>query len=168
MRIGELAKRTSCDIETIRYYEKSRLLDEPARNASGYRDYGDAHLERLQFIRHCRSLQLGLSEIRVLLELRSNPSSGCEGIDRLLDGHIARVREKMAALRALEQQLVKLREQCSGPHSVDECGILQNLNEAADGHDCACHDPTVENPRTHSAATGPIPGPNGDNQQSCK
>jgi len=140
MRIGELAKRTSCDIETIRYYEKSGLLEEPARTSSGYREYQAIHLERLQFIRHCRSLQLSLAEIRVLLGLQANPSSGCQEVDQLLDGHIAQVRDQMAALRTLEQQLVKLRKQCQGPHSVDECGILQNLNEAADSHECACHD----------------------------
>lgn len=140
MRIGELAKRTNCDIETIRYYERSGLLAEPARNSSGYREYEIAHLERLQFIRHCRSLQLRLGEIRVLLHLQTAPASGCQEIDQLLDGHIVQVREQMAALCTLEQQLVKLRKQCQRPHSVEECGILQNLHEAAESHDCVCHD----------------------------
>lgn len=140
MRIGELAKRTSCDIETIRYYEKSGLLEEPARSPNGYREYDAHHLERLQFIRHCRSLQLGLQEIRVLLNLKANPSAGCTSVDELLEGHIDRVREQMKSLQTLEQQLVTLRRQCHGPHSVDECGILQNLNEAAEGSACACHD----------------------------
>lgn len=140
MRIGELSKRTSCDIETIRYYEKSGLLDEPSRSANGYREYDTQHLERLQFIRHCRSLQIGLQEIRVLLDLKANPSAGCISVDALLDGHIEKVRQQMKSLQALEQQLVSLRRQCQGPHSVDECGILQNLNEAAEGSPCACHD----------------------------
>lgn len=145
MRIGELAKRTSCDIETIRYYEKSGLLEEPARSSNGYREYDNQHLERLQFIRHCRSLQIGLQEIRVLLDLKANPSAGCTSIDELLDGHIEKVREQMKSLQALEQQLVSLRKQCQGPHSVDECGILQNLNEAAESHECACHDTETTN-----------------------
>jgi len=140
MRIGELSKRTGCDIETIRYYEKSGLLDEPHRADNGYREYAVEHLERLQFIRHCRSLQLSLAEIRVLLDLQTNPSSGCQEVDQLLDGHIAQVREQMAALRTLEQQLVKLRKQCEGTHLVEECRILQNLSEVAESHDCACHD----------------------------
>jgi Cd(II)/Pb(II)-responsive transcriptional regulator len=144
MRIGELSKRTSCDIETIRYYEKSGLLAEPGRNSSGYREYAAEHLERLQFIRHCRSLQLSLAEIRVLLDLQTNPSSGCQEVDQLLDGHIAQVREQMAALRILEEQLVTLRKQCQGPHSVEECGILQNLNEAVESQECACHEPEVK------------------------
>jgi Cd(II)/Pb(II)-responsive transcriptional regulator len=144
MRIGELAKRTNCDIETIRYYEKSGLLPEPMRTGSGYREYQAEHQERLQFIRHCRSLQIGLPEIRVLLDLKSNPSAGCQSVDELLEHHIARVQAQMATLKTLEQQLVSLRNQCREPHSVEECGILQNLNEAAESHECVCHDINVE------------------------
>lgn len=140
MRIGELAKRTNCDIETIRYYEKSGLLVEPGRNANGYREYQMQHLERLQFIRHCRSLQIGLPDIRVLLDLKSNPGAGCQQVDELLEQHIARVREQVNALRKLEQQLTALRQQCRDSPSVKECGILQNLNEVAADHECACHD----------------------------
>lgn len=144
MRIGELAKRTNCDVETIRYYEKSGLLDEPGRNNNGYREYQAEHLERLQFIRHCRSLQMGLPGIQVLLGLKNNPSAGCQSVDVLLDGHIARVREQMKALQMLEEQLVMLRQQCQGPHSVEQCGILQNLNEAAEEHKCVCHEESRE------------------------
>lgn len=130
MRIGELAKQTGCDVETIRFYEKSGLLDEPVRTASGYRAYQAAHLERLQFIRHCRSLQIGLQDIRTLLDLQARPSAGCGHVNALLDQHIAAVQSRMAALRTLETQLIALRRQCNAPHSVEECGILQNL---ADG-----------------------------------
>ena len=140
MKIGELAKSTGCDVETIRYYEKAGLLEAPSRTESGYRAYQPQHQERLQFIRHCRSLQMGLADIRILLELKNNPNAGCESINNLLDHHIEQTRERMAALRALEQQLTVLRHQCEQPHSVQECGILQTLNEAAEGHDCVCHE----------------------------
>jgi Cd(II)/Pb(II)-responsive transcriptional regulator len=140
MRISELAKRTNCDIETIRYYEKSGLLPEPARTSSGYREYQPEHQERLQFIRHCRSLQIGLPVIRALLDVKGNPSAGCQSVDELLDHQIGRVQAQMATLKTLEQQLISLRNQCREPHSVGECGILQNLNEAAESHACVCHD----------------------------
>lgn len=139
MKIGELAKQTNCDIETIRYYEKSGLLEEPHRRDNGYREYSSQHLEQLQFIRHCRSLQMGLPEIRVLLDLKTRPSLGCDKVDALLEGHIERVREQIAQLQALETQLVSLRDQCQGPHLVKQCGILQNLNEPTDKHECVCH-----------------------------
>lgn len=139
MRIGELAKRTGTDVETVRYYEKSGLLAEPVRNAAGYREYQEEHQERLQFIRHCRSLQMSLADVRVLLELKSNPTAGCQGVNELLDHHIERIRTQMEALRTLEMQLTTLRHQCGEPHSVQECAIIQNLSEAADNHECACH-----------------------------
>jgi Cd(II)/Pb(II)-responsive transcriptional regulator len=133
MRIGELAKATNCDVETIRYYEKAGLLEEPPRTDSGYRAYQTEHQERLQFIRHCRSLQMGLAEIRLLLQLKANPEAGCKDVDDLLDHQIERVRAQMATLQSLEQQLVSLRNRCPGPRSIEECGIVQNLYVAAAG-----------------------------------
>ena len=67
LKIGELAKRTGCPVETIRYYEREALLAAPRRSEGNYRLYDDAHAERLQFIRHCRSLDMTLDEIRSLL-----------------------------------------------------------------------------------------------------
>lgn len=133
MKIGELAKKTGCDVETIRFYEKSGLLDEPVRTASGYRDYQGIHLERLQFIRHCRSLQIGLQDIRALLDLQARPSAGCEHVNALIDRHIAAIQSQVAALRTLETQLITLRHQCNAPHSVEECRILQSLVEHPGG-----------------------------------
>lgn len=138
MRIGELAKLAGCDVETIRFYEKSGLLDEPVRTVSGYRDYQSPHVERLQFIRHCRSLRIGLQDIRALLDLQARPTAGCENVNALLDQHIAAIQSQVAALRALETQLVSLRDQCNAPRSVEECRILQNLvdgvTETRQGH----------------------------------
>lgn len=139
MRIGELAKRAGTDVETVRYYERSGLIEEPARNAAGYREYKGEHQERLQFIRHCRSLQMSLADIRVLLDLKGNPSAGCQAVNDLLDHHLERIRTQMEALRALEAQLTALRHQCGEPHSVEDCGILQSLSEPAESHECACH-----------------------------
>ena len=72
IRIGDLAKRSGCEVVTIRYYEKEGLLPKPARSGGNFRLYSDVHIERLQFIRHCRSLDMTLSEIRILLGLRDN------------------------------------------------------------------------------------------------
>jgi Cd(II)/Pb(II)-responsive transcriptional regulator len=136
MRIGELAKQSGCDVETVRYYEKAGLLPAPSRSESGYRQYMPPHLERLQFIRHCRSLQMSIPDIRVLLEFQAQPTSGCQGVDDLLDHHIELIQVQMHKLQSLEQQLMKLRHQCEEPHLVQECGILQNLNEHASSNDC--------------------------------
>ena len=69
MRIGELARKAGVDVQTVRFYEREGLLDAPARTGSGYRAYGEEDLERLHFVRHCRSLDMPLAEIRRLIEL---------------------------------------------------------------------------------------------------
>lgn len=139
MRIGELAKQAGCDVETIRYYEKAGLLPEPSRSDAGYRSYLPEHLERLRFIRHCRSLQMGIPDIRVLLDFQSKPSVECQGVNDLLDHHIASVRVQMQKLQSLEKQLIMLRHQCEQPHLVNGCGILQSLNDTGASKDCVCH-----------------------------
>lgn len=131
MRIGELAKRTGCDSETIRYYEKIGLLEEPPRNDTGYREYQQKHQETLQFIRHGRSLQMSLTDIRRLLGFKQNPSAPCAQVNALLDHHIEQIHAQVQALRQLERQLTTLRHQCAAPELAGECGILQNLEEAA-------------------------------------
>jgi len=140
MRIGELSRDTGVDIQTVRYYEKAGLLPPPSREANGYRAYGAAHLERLAFIRHCRALDMPLADVKRLLEFAAHPEGDCGDVNRLIDGHLARVRARLASMRALEKQLTALRAQCGTNHAVRECGILEELVAAAHGEACACHD----------------------------
>lgn len=72
-KIGQLAQRSGCSIETIRYYEQQHLLPKPSRSAGNFRLYDATHLQQLQFIRHCRSLDIRLEEIRQLLRYRQQP-----------------------------------------------------------------------------------------------
>ena len=139
MRIGELARQTGVDVQTVRYYERAGPLDEPSRTASGYRSYGPRHLERLNFVRHCRSLDMPLAEIRRLIELSQDSSLSCEEVDTLVRAHLERVRAKLAALRTLQAQLAALSAQCASGHRVADCGILGELIHAAQGETCACH-----------------------------
>ena len=133
IRIGDLAKRSGCEVVTIRYYEKEGLLPKPARSGGNFRLYSDVHIERLQFIRHCRSLDMSLSEIRALLGLRDNPTEDCGEVNARLDAHIQQVNVRVQALLQLRQYLLALRGQCSGARPVRACGILQGLS------DCNCH-----------------------------
>src|SRR5690554_93003 len=75
MRIGEFARRAGVNVQTVRYYERRGLLPEPDRQASGYREYTEANLERLQFIRRSQELGFTLSEIGDLLTLRADPQT---------------------------------------------------------------------------------------------
>ena len=132
VKIGELALAADCAVDTVRYYERVGLLPEPVRTDTNYRVYGDAHLERLSFIRRCRSLDMALNEIRELLGFKDAPSEDCGRINALLDEHIGHVSARIAELRTLEQSLIALRARCAGGVDSAHCGILSGLVDAAD------------------------------------
>ena len=88
MRIGELAAATGVDVETIRYYEREGLLVPATRQANGYRAYGQAHLEQLSFVRHCRALDIPLADIRRLLGFLEASGSDCGDIDQLIEAQL--------------------------------------------------------------------------------
>lgn len=127
MRIGELARTTGVEVETIRYYEKAGLLPLPPRQANGYRDYGEPHVERLAFIRHCRALDMPLAAVKRLLNFEAHPEADCTDINRLIDEQLGRVRERLNSMQALERQLVALRGRCVANRTAGECGILHEL-----------------------------------------
>jgi Cd(II)/Pb(II)-responsive transcriptional regulator len=139
MRIGELSKATGVDIETIRFYEREGLLQASKREANGYRRYQQDHLQRLAFIRHCRALDMPLQDVRQLLTFKTTPFADCGDINRLIEKQLTNVRTRLAALHALEEQLSVLRTQCGQPLQVEKCGILQELDAAAQGDACVCH-----------------------------
>src|SRR3546814_16359263 len=85
MKIGELAQRSGCNIETVRFYEREGLLDAPERDSNGYRRYAEANLIELNFILHCRSLGMGLPEVRTLRSFQANPELACDEINHLID-----------------------------------------------------------------------------------
>lgn len=145
-KIGELARLTGSQVETIRYYEREGLLPAPARSEGNYRLYGDAHVDRLQFIRHCRSLDMTLDEIRELLAFRDAPEQDCGLANDLLDRHIGHVASRIAELQALGKQLKKLRGLCHRVQAARDCRILQTLSNAQDAapvkrraHRGGCH-----------------------------
>jgi Cd(II)/Pb(II)-responsive transcriptional regulator len=130
VKIGELASATDTPVETIRFYEREGLLAAPARTQSNYRSYGPSHTQRLAFIRRCRALDMGLDEVRVLLQFQDCPTDDCGGVNALLDEHIGHVTQRIQELRELELQLHELRARCSSTLSGPACGILEQLNSA--------------------------------------
>lgn len=129
MRIGQLAQLTGADIQTIRFYERQRLLPRPNRQANGYRVYETDHVEKVLFIRRCRSFGMSLEEIAVLQSFQAQPQQPCAAVNALLDSHIARVRTQIASLQVLENQLVRLRRCCDNERQSVDCGILSGLVE---------------------------------------
>jgi Cd(II)/Pb(II)-responsive transcriptional regulator len=143
MKIGELSNASSTPIETIRYYEREGLLPPPARTQGNFRVYGAAHLERLQFVRHCRRLDMSLDEVRVLLRVKDGPADDCGDVNALLDEHMAHVSARIGELRALQKELKALRDRCGSARDADHCGILAGLAEAANAA------PAPRRPRNH-------------------
>jgi len=131
MKIGELSAQTDCKIETIRYYEKTGLLPEPARSAGGYRDYGDDHLKRLSFIRRCRELGFSIEEIRGLLALVDGGTYTCSDIKKITLEHVNSIQQKIVDLKKLEKTLSQISSQCSGDRTP-ECPIIDALFESKD------------------------------------
>lgn len=127
MKIGELAKAANCSTETIRFYEKEGLLPAPDRTDSNYRSYRTDHLERLRFIRNCRTLDMAHEEIHTLLAFIDRPRADCAPVNALLDEHIVHVDVRINELTRLRKQLIALRQQCASAQSIQECGIIHGL-----------------------------------------
>ncbi|HBM09884.1 Cd(II)/Pb(II)-responsive transcriptional regulator [Pseudomonas sp. Choline-3u-10] len=130
MRIGELSTAANVDVETIRYYEKIGLMPAPERGSNGYRSYSSRQLAQLTFIRHCRALDIGLADIRRLLEFSNHPDASCGDINHLIDEQLERVRTRLENLHALERQLQELRSCCTGNRAMHGCGILNELTSS--------------------------------------
>ena len=124
--IGQLSKRTGCNIETIRFYEREGLLPSPPRTAGGHRLYAKGHLKRLNFV--CRGRQLGftLQEVRELLELVDGGDFTCEEVHGITVAHLQSVQSKIADLRRLERALKKMADECTG-ETIPECPIVDTL-----------------------------------------
>lgn len=125
---GELARRTGCNLETIRYYEKIGLMPDPDRSASGYRQYELQHVQRLRFIMRSRQLGFSLDDIRVLLRLVDGGGYTCGEVKDMTLIHIADIRRKIDDLRRMERVLHDMAAKCDGG-DVPECPILEALSE---------------------------------------
>lgn len=131
MRIGELAEQTSTSIDTIRYYEKAGLLPDVGRSPGNYRTYGTSEVQRLNFVRRCRALDMSIEEVRALLQFCDAPERECSTVNALLDEHIGHVEERLRDLRRLARELRQLRSACDQPGAAGQCEILQQLRQAA-------------------------------------
>jgi MerR family transcriptional regulator, mercuric resistance operon regulatory protein len=128
IRIGDLSRRTGCNIETIRYYERVGLLPHPPRSASRYRLYDTDSVRRLTFVRRARELGFSLGEVRTLLALSSEQSRDpCAEVREVAASHLADVRAKIADLRAMDRVLVDAVHSCDAG-AVVGCPLLDALS----------------------------------------
>ena len=125
--IGKLAAAAEVGIETIRFYERQGLLDPADRRPSGYRQYEEEAVARLQFIRRAKDLGFTLGEIRELLELKLGDSSTAADVKRRTERKIAQIEEKIELLQHMRTALHKLAQACHGRGPIGECPILMAM-----------------------------------------
>lgn len=127
MSIGTLARATRVGIDTIRYYERERLLPKPRRSASGYRIYDANDVQRLRFIRRAKALGFKLDEIRELLALSRDDERGVRDVRKRAQRHLETVDKRLRELRRVQSGLRRLIAACPGEGSPAGCPILRAL-----------------------------------------
>lgn len=125
--IGQLAKAVGVNIQTVRYYERLKLLGPSARRPSGYRIYGEDEERRLRFIKNAQALGFTLQEIGDLLDLRVNSKARCSDVQRKAQVKLGQVTAKMRDLRTLSRVLKELIRTCRAGQPTDRCPILKTL-----------------------------------------
>ncbi|WGE90008.1 MerR family transcriptional regulator [Actinobacillus arthritidis] len=126
MKIGELAKVVGCSVEAIRFYEKQGLITSPARTQGGFRLYTENHLQQLSFICYCRSLDMSLKEIKMLLNIDKLEGEQTIEVHDLLDRHIKEVVKRIHELDHLRLRLLSLKNELNR-HTTNEHNLISML-----------------------------------------
>src|SRR5712671_3163986 len=125
--IGALSRLTGVNIETIRYYERVKMLPTPPRTTSGRRVYGATDLRILVFIRRSRELGFSPDDVRALLRLGAPGTASCGEVREIAAHHLEDIRAKLADLKKLERLLARTVARCSGKVAPD-CPVLDILD----------------------------------------
>ena len=126
MTIGALARAAGVGVDTVRFYEREGLLPQPARRASGYRQYTAATVQRLRFIRRAKELGFSLDEVAQLLKL--DDGTHCHEAAELAALRLADVRARLADLKRMEKALSQLVVACNTHHGQVSCPLIAALH----------------------------------------
>ena len=138
LTIGKLAKHSDVSIDSIRFYERKGLLEEPLRTDSNYRLYSFNAAKRLRFIKKSQKLGFSLEEIQELLRLSHDSSASKADIKRITEEKIADIRSRIQDLDRMLQALERLDGCCDGHGPAAECPILKSLAEPESDDTCRC------------------------------
>ena len=127
LNIGQLAKKSQVNIDTVRYYERRGIIPEPPRRDSGYRQYPENAVARIRFVKRAQELGFTLKEIQELLSLRVDPDTPCALVKRRADLKVIEIEEKLRSLKRIKKALNQLAASCSGRGPVGDCPILEAL-----------------------------------------
>src|SRR5215470_2258158 len=131
LSIGELSRCTGVNIETIRYYERIKMLSAPLRTSSGRRVYGPTEIRSLTFIRRSRELGFTLDEIRALLAISAEDGNNpCGEVRQIAARHLADIRAKIADLRAMARVLSDAVQRCDAGE-MPGCPLIGTLSASA-------------------------------------
>ncbi len=129
LRIGEVARRAGVGVDTLRFYERQRLIAIPAREPSGYRAYAPDTVRTIRFIREAQGLGFTLKEVAELLRLRSDRHASCEDVRSAARAKLDDVERRITQLRSMRAALRKLVDTCQSDGSVTSCPILGALTD---------------------------------------
>jgi DNA-binding transcriptional MerR regulator len=127
LTVNGVVKATGLSRETLRYYEKMKLLNPARRADNGYRVYGADDLERLEFIFRTKKAGFTIREIRGLLDLKKSTDATCRLGRDMAKEQIRRVDEKISALRAVRRILSDFAEQCEIEGLDEPCSLSFHL-----------------------------------------
>ena len=125
--IAQAARRAGVGVETVRFYEKEKLLERPARSASGYRQFTAADVRRLSFVRRAKELGFTLREIKELLSLTEDRAATAAEVKALAAAKLTQLRAQIRDLRRIERALGQLTDECSGAGPTSACPILNAM-----------------------------------------
>lgn len=129
MTIGNVAKRAGVGVETLRFYEREGLIDEPPRRASGYRQYPTDTVDRVRFIRHAKDLGFSLKEIKELMALRIAPGATCAQVKERAEVKLEDIEKKIRSLQRMKRVLQQLMSACGAKGPASECPVLDALED---------------------------------------
>lgn len=128
LTIGKLADECGVTIDTIRYYERFKLIQAQERSKAGYRLYAPESVRRLLFIKRSKELGFTLDEIRKLLALKSAKDATCAEMLKHTRGKIAEAKDRLKELMRIEAALTQLADVCPGDATpISKCPILVHL-----------------------------------------
>ena len=133
LRIGAVARAAGVNIQTLRYYERRRLVRPPHRELNGYRRYGVESVRVVRFIKHAQRLGFTLREVQALLRLRDTRGTPCGQVRARAEEKIAEIAAKERQLAAMRQALETLVSSCRREGSRRECPILDALAAEENG-----------------------------------
>ena len=128
LTIGQVARRAGIGVETVRFYEREGLIEEPSRRQSGYRQFSADVIPRLRIIRRARELGFSLKQIKELLDLRTDPSIACTEVRQRAETKVAEIEQRIEDLARMKRALQALAAECRENRTPSRCPFLEALS----------------------------------------